>query len=207
MKVTSDSILHGMMIPEKYALATYDRNTHVTFCDNVNPHIAWRNSPDGTKSFVLMCVDKTVPSKPDDVNKEDRLVPADLPRVDFYHWLLANIPSSIREIGEGEACRGVTAKGKPSGETKHGVTGINDYTGWFKGDPDMEGFYGGYDGPCPPWNDSRIHEYRFTVYALDVETLDLPERYTGAELLEAMKGHILDQGEIAGYYTINPIAK
>ncbi len=207
MKIYSDSIQHGMMIPEHFALGTYDRKTHVTFADNVNPHIAWKDAPDGTKSFALMCIDKTVPTRPDDVNQEGRLVPADLSRADFFHWLLANIPASLCEIGEGEVCRGVTAKGKPSGDTQYGVAGINDYTGWFKGDVDMEGFWGGYDGPCPPWNDSLIHEYQFIVYALDVETLDLPERYTGADLRNAIKGHILDQDTITGYYTINPTAK
>jgi hypothetical protein len=40
--------------------------------------------------------------------------------------------------------------------------GVNDYTGWFANDPDMAGEYYGYDGPCPPWNDERVHTYVFT---------------------------------------------
>jgi len=36
------------------------------------------------------------------------------------------------------------------GSTAYGVRGINDYTGWFAGDPEMAGNHGGYDGPCPP---------------------------------------------------------
>ena len=46
--------------------------------------------------------------------------------------------------------------------------GINDYTGWFAGNPAMAGDYYGYDGPFPPWNDSLVHHYVFTLYALAV---------------------------------------
>jgi phosphatidylethanolamine-binding protein (PEBP) family uncharacterized protein len=37
------------------------------------------------------------------------------------------------------------------------------------GNPDMAGQYFGYDGPCPPWNDERMHHYIFTIYALDID--------------------------------------
>ncbi len=207
MKLYSNTLEHGKSIPLKYVFGKFDANTHVTFSDNINPHIAWKDAPKATKSYALTYVDKSVPTKPDDVNQESRLVPEDLPRADFYHWVLANIPTTITEIAEGEVCRGVTVKGKPTGSTPYGDTGLNDYTGWFKGDESMEGFYGGYDGPCPPWNDSLIHEYEFTIYALDIGKLDLPERYTGADLLKAMDGHILDRDSFSGFYTINPTAK
>ena len=86
----------------------------------------------------------------------------------------------------------------------HGTTGINSYTDWFAGDADMGGNYGGYDGPCPPWNDSIMHHYHFTVYALDVEALNLEGAFTGADALAAMKGHVLDQASHMGTYTMNP---
>ena len=82
--------------------------------------------------------------------------------------------------------------------------GINDYTAWFAGDKDMEGDYYGYDGPCPPWNDVIPHHYVFTLYALDVEKLPLAGRFTGQDVLAAMKGHILDQASITGIYSLNP---
>ncbi len=207
MRIVSNSIKHKEMIPLRYVMGKYHEETHVTFSDNVNPHIAWVDVPEGTKSFALACIDRTVPSKPDDVNQEGRFVPEDLPRVDFYHWLLTNIPPEVREIREGEVCRGVTAKGKPFGESPHGFAGINDYTSWFKGDESMEGLYGGYDGPCPPWNDSLIHEYDFIVFALDVPRVDLPEEYYGTDLMKAIDGHVLEQAELTGYHTINPKAK
>ncbi len=53
-----------------------------------------------------------VPSKPDDVNQEGREVPADLPRVPFYHWLLWKISPAVREIVEGSHSNGVVPRGK-----------------------------------------------------------------------------------------------
>jgi Raf kinase inhibitor-like YbhB/YbcL family protein len=81
---------------------------------------------------------------------------------------------------------------------------LNDFTGWFSGDPDMEGRYYGYDGPAPPWNDSILHRYVFTLYALDVAQLSLDEGFTGQDVIEAMEGHILDRASIYGTYTQNP---
>ena len=68
----------------------------------------------------------------------------------------------------------------------------------------MGGDYGGYDGPCPPWNDERMHRYRFVVYALDVDTLGLSGRFTGGTLREAVAGHVLASAELSACYTLNP---
>jgi len=67
----------------------------------------------------------------------------------------------------------------------------------------MEGTYGGYDGPCPPWNDSIVHHYHFEVFALDVETLGLQGEFTGQDALEAMEGHILASTSHMGTYSMN----
>src|SRR5690606_29409386 len=66
------------------------------------------------------------------------------------------------------------------------------------------GDYGQYDGPCPPWNDSIVHHYHFTVYALDVETLGLQGKFGGPAALAAMEGHILAKGSVVGKYSLNP---
>ena len=59
-----------------------------------------------------------------------------------------------------------------------------------------------YRGPAPPAG--KPHLYHFVVYALDA-ALDLPPRLTRAELLEAMKGHIIGQGEIVPIYERKPL--
>ena len=204
MKLDVTGFLHGDAIPEKYAFGRKDAENHVALSDNCNPGISWTNLPQGTRSLALICVDPDVPSKPDDVNQEGREVPADLPRVDFYHWVLVDIDPSRGAIKEGEVCEGITPRGKPGGATAIGVQGLNNYTDWFAGDADMGGDYGGYDGPCPPWNDSIIHHYHFRLYALDVESLGLDGRFGGPEALTAMEGHILGQTEVVGTYTLNP---
>ena len=70
--------------------------------------------------------------------------------------------------------------------------------------PDMAGDYGGYDGPAPPWNDALMHEYVFTVFALDTDSLALNGVFSGAEALAAMEGHVLASGQVVATYTLNP---
>ena len=82
--------------------------------------------------------------------------------------------------------------------------GLNDYTGWFAGDEEMAGKYYGYDGPAPPWNDSIIHHYVFTLYALDVDRTDVDGDFTGPEVREAVEGHVLSETSVMGTYTLNP---
>lgn len=194
----------GERIPAKYAFGKPGGDSPFAPSDNRNPAMAWANVPEGTKSFAILCHDLDVPSSGEDVNQEGKVVPADLPRVVFFHWVLIDIPAAVTAIEEGAASQGITPRGKPTGKTDLGVAGINDYTGWFKGDPDMEGVYGGYDGPCPPWNDSILHHYHFTVFALDVETLGLSGDFTGQDARTAMQGHILASATHTGTYAMNP---
>lgn len=51
-------------------------------------------------------------SEPDDVNQEGREVPASLPRVDFFHWVLVDLPADLRDIEEGTFSSGITPRGK-----------------------------------------------------------------------------------------------
>jgi len=205
MKLRSDSFEQGQPIPAEFAFGKPGPDSPCILSDNRNPHLAWSEVPEGTRSFALICVDPDVPSKPDDVNQTGREVPADLPRVDFVHWLLANIPADAREIAAGSCSEGVTARGKqaPSGPSGS-VQGKNDYTGWFAGDADMGGDYLGYDGPCPPFNDALLHRYLFRLFALDVAALELPAKFTMADLHRALHGHVLAEAVHYGTYTLNP---
>lgn len=205
MKLVSDSFQDQTAIPERFAFCSADPKSKVTLAPNVNPHLAWSEVPEGTKSFVVICHDPDVPSKPDDVNQEDREIPADLPRVNFYHWVLVDLPATTQSIKEGAYSDGITPRGKAGPLALDGTRqGLNDYTGWFASDRDMNGDYFGYDGPCPPWNDSIPHRYVFTVYALDISEVPVEGKFTGANVLQAIEGHILAQSSITGIYTLNP---
>ncbi|MDJ0925684.1 MAG: YbhB/YbcL family Raf kinase inhibitor-like protein [Acidimicrobiia bacterium] len=205
MELSSNSFADGGAIPGEYALGLPDPDTHVTFGPNRNPHLAWSDPPEGTRSLALICHDRDVPTRPDDVNQEGREVPSDLPRADFFHWVVVDLPAELREIGEGTFADGVVPHGQQVASGPHGCRqGLNDYTGWFAGDPDMEGKYFGYDGPCPPWNDSLIHHYEFTLYALSVPSCAVSGDFTGAGVREAIADDILDQAQIMGTYTLNP---
>src|ERR1700758_4377305 len=96
MQLKSDSFSDGAAIPGEYAFAVIDPSTHVALSKNRNPHLAWSDTPAVTRSFALICHDYDVPSRGDDVNKEGREIPASLPRVDFFHWLLLDIPPAVR---------------------------------------------------------------------------------------------------------------
>jgi len=208
MHLTTTAFAELGAIPEEHAFGAIDHARHVRLADNLNPDFRWRAVPKHTRSFALICHDPDVPSKGDDVNQEGRGVPATLPRVDFYHWVLIDLPADTNSIACGEFSRGVTARGKAGPQAAHGARqGINDYTGWFAGDPAMAGDYYGYDGPCPPWNDEIPHRYVFTLYALDLPRLGVEGRFTGADALRAMKGHVLAQAQVTGRYTLNPAVK
>ena len=204
MKLTSSSFSDGQKIPGEFSFCIPDPAHHVCLGKNLNPHLAWSGAPAATKSFVVICHDPDVPSKGDDVNQEGRTVPASLPRVDFFHWVLVDLPATITEIKESEFSSTVTPRGKPGPQAAQGSRqGINNYTDWFAGDHDMSGEYYGYDGPCPPWNDEIIHHYIFTVFALDIEKLPLDGKFGGPEVRAAMQGHILAEASLTGTYTLN----
>lgn len=193
----------GAPVPARYALGRPGEPMELS--DNISPEISWSGAPEGTRSFAVLVSDPDVPSVGDDVNIEGREVPADLPRVPFFHWVLVDLPVEVTAIAEGAASNGITAGGKSTGESFGGVTGANDYTGWFAGDPEMVGTYGSYDGPCPPWNDSIMHHYHFEVFALDIATLAVdPAELNGSTARAAMEGHILSQAMHMGTYSLNP---
>ena len=199
MLISSESFEHRGRIPAEFALGAPDG-----FGGNRNPHLRWDDVPGGTRSFALFVVDTDVPTRGDDVNKEDRHVPASLPRTEFSHWIMVDIPAEYRELGAASCADGVVAHGRKDPPGPPGSKqGINDYTGWFASDSAMAGDYYGYDGPCPPWNDDLLHHYHFRIYALDVPTLGLSGRFMAADARAAMQGHVLAEAALTGTYTLN----
>lgn len=205
MKLRSASFADGRPIPTEFAFGASDPVSHFKLSSNRNPQLAWSDLPVGTRSLALICHDRDVPSKPDDVNQEGHTVPATLPRVDFYHWVLVDLDPASGPIGAGEFSDGVSARGKPGPKGPRGTRqGINDFTSWFAADKDMQGSYFGYDGPAPPWNDEILHHYAFTLYALDVARCALSGTFGGSDVLAAIRGHVLAQASITGVYSLNP---
>lgn len=207
MRIHSNSFQHRQRLPAEFA-AGQPSADGFGFAPNRNPHLAWDEVPEGTRSFALLCIDPDVPTVPELVGRADVQIPEHQVRADFFHWVMADIAAGVREIAAGSCSDGVVAHGKrdPSGPSG-ARQGLNDYTGWFAGDPDMAGDWYGYDGAFPPPNDLRLHRYFFRIFALDVERLPLEPRFSAADVLNAMHGHVLGQASIYATYSLNPAVK
>lgn len=133
-------------------------------CDgeDVSPALAWTDPPEGTAAFALIVDD---PDAPD---------PA-APRRTWVHWVLYDIPATVRGLPDGAGGRTL-----PAGTR----VGLND---WQRAD---------YGGPCPPIG---RHRYFFRLYALDRTLGDLG-RATRADVDRAMEGHVLAQATLMGTY-------
>jgi Raf kinase inhibitor-like YbhB/YbcL family protein len=204
LTVTVEGVTNGKAIPADNAFCVPAAQGHVTLGPNKSPHISWSAGPPKTQSYAIVVVDTDVPSVATDVNKEGKTIPSKLKRAKFYHWVLVDIPASVTSLAVGADSDGVTSGGKPPGPAKVGVRGLNNYTDWFASDDEMKGNYAGYDGPCPPWNDTRRHHYHFMVYALDVPSLGLSGTFRAADVQKAMKRHVLASGQVVGVYALNP---
>ena len=149
----------------------------------------------------------TDPDVPQDfslINKAGVTIPAGAPRISVFHWVLADVPPAITALAPGVESEGLTPGGKPIGPTSHGLRGANAYTTFLAKVEGMAGTYGGYDGPCPPVNDERVHHYTIRVVALDVKTLGLAGAFDGEAVEKAMVGHVLANGESVATYALNP---
>ena len=100
----------------------------------------------------------------------------DAPHKTFVHWIMYNIPAIITTLPEDTPKNNFTLGATDFSKTKNSPTP--------------------YGGPCPP---TGTHRYFFTLYALDMH-LNLQEGASKEELLQAMKGHILDTAQCIGLY-------
>ena len=148
LELTSAAFDDGDAIPTQYT------------CDgeDLSPPLSWGEPPEGTESFALIVEDP------------------DAPVGTWDHWLLYNIPASVRGLEEGVP---------PEAELSDGS--LHGQNGWRRLD---------YGGPCPP---SGTHRYFFRLYALDTP-VDLEAGATKQELRNAMEGHVLAVGELMGTY-------
>lgn len=205
LKVRVDSIKNGGMVPVKYAFCIPAAQGHAGPGANISPPISWSKGPRGTKSYAVVLTDTDSPKENrDKMNKEGMTVPASSARQTFYHWVTVDIPANVTSLKEGNDSTARVVHGKPATPAGVGTRGLNMFTVVFAANDAMKGKYYGYDGPCPPWNDETAHNYHFTVYALSVKSLNMPQDFDGPAAMEAMKGKILAEGKLDTIYTTNP---
>jgi Raf kinase inhibitor-like YbhB/YbcL family protein len=127
-------------------------------CDgkDISPQFSWTGIPTKTKSLALVMEDP------------------DAPNGNFYHWVIYNMPKTVKEIPEG-------------GKTPAGATiGKNSFDKLK------------YSGPCPPKGSS--HTYTITLYALDTK-LSLPKGADGSAVSKAIEGHVVGKIGLSTVYS------
>lgn len=100
----------------------------------------------------------------------------DAPVGTWVHWVIFGLPADTRELAENIPPDKTLPNGARQGTSDFGRIG--------------------YGGPCPP---SGTHRYFFKVYALDTE-IGLEAGVRKRDLLGAMEGHILAEGQLMGKY-------
>ena len=99
----------------------------------------------------------------------------------WWHWQVVNIPVSVMEISTG------------AGDTKTNIVPTGSVQ--IKNDFGSRGF----GGACPPENHG-VHHYRFTVHALSVEKLELPDDASGALVGYMINAHTIESSTIESLY-------
>jgi len=171
---------------------------------DISPSVSWSPGPPATLSYALLMTDLDVPRDLSSINKPGVVLSADTPRVPFIHWVLIDIPATVTRLRRGEEGARFEPKGKPIGPTHHGLRGANVYSHYYPKDSPLAGPRGGYDGPCPPHNDTVPHRYVTEVYALDVASLGLHGVFFGEDALRVMQGHVLAAGRADAVYSDMP---
>lgn len=131
---------------------------HTCKGDNVNPPLVISGVPTAAKSLALVMHD------PDAIP---------VAGIDFVHWLMWDIPTSIETIKANAVPVGAIQGKNSRGENK-------------------------YTGPCPPVG-TGVHHYPFELYVLDT-ALNLPAASERATLEAAIKGHVLAHTTLTGTF-------
>lgn len=128
-----------------------------------SPALSWEGGSLGTESYVVLMTDYDVPTPAFSV-------------YNLSHWVLYNLPGSVRSLPEGVTNEQIRMLGGKVG--KNGMGNL------------------AYIGPCPPVG---RHAYVFRVYALD-QPIAFDEAPDKQAVLDAMQGHVLNYGELTGYF-------
>ncbi|KTC91086.1 YbhB/YbcL family Raf kinase inhibitor-like protein [Fluoribacter dumoffii] len=142
--IKSSAFKMNSMIPDQYTCNGVDQS----------PPLTWSNIPPNTQSLALVVDD---PDAPDGT---------------WTHWIVFNIPPTVKELGAGAPVPPGASNAK------------NSWGGL------------GYRGPCPSLG---AHSYHFKLYALDT-ILDLGDGTTRDIVLNAITGHVIGSAELVGLY-------
>ena len=140
VELTSMDITEGSLMKRTFEYSGWG-------CDgnNLSPQLTWSELPEGTKSVAITVFDPDAPTESG-----------------FWHWLVTDIPISVKAIARGVDIEKLGAKQYQ-----------NDYGSQ------------GFGGACPPKGDG-MHRYQFTVWALPVAELglstDTPAAVVGYQL-------------------------
>ncbi|HEY4101486.1 MAG TPA: YbhB/YbcL family Raf kinase inhibitor-like protein [Gemmatimonadales bacterium] len=99
----------------------------------------------------------------------------------WWHWVVYNIPATAKGLptGAGDPAKHLLPAGASQGNTDFGTAG--------------------YGGPCPPAGD-KPHHYIFTVYALDVPSLEIPAGSTAAFVGFNLHGHTIAKASMTAMF-------
>src|SRR5579871_147924 len=114
LKVSVTGVESGKMIPSKYSFCTAAVENHVKAGPDISPAISWSKGPRGTKSYAVILYDTDSPAEQrEKMNKEGETLTAAVPRKNFFHWVLVDIPANVTAIKEGADSNARVVHGKP----------------------------------------------------------------------------------------------
>lgn len=202
LEVAVEGIENGKRIPDSIALCTPTADGKSDHRNSApRPTIRWSGAPGTTKSIAVFMMDPDVPADFTNAGKEGKTLSATAKRQDFFHYGIVNLPADAVMLDGSK-----TAARPAQGDELPNDLGLNQYVG----------APGQFGGPCPPWNDERLHRYNFIVLALDAEApISVPNPSDSADpasnpatakntynRLIASK-HVLAKGQVMGTYTLN----
>jgi Raf kinase inhibitor-like YbhB/YbcL family protein len=97
----------------------------------------------------------------------------------WWHWLVVNIPKTMTSVANNASAQGTLPKGAVETVTDYGSAS--------------------FGGACPPQGD-KAHTYIFTVYALDVEKLEVTDKSDSALVGYMINQHVLEKASMVSYY-------
>ena len=138
---------------------------------NVNPPLQWTPGPANTKQYAILVEDPDAKGGP------------------YVHWIVTDLPTAVTHLPAAAEIPGAAvsaaftanpADARPTASQLKNSKGLNQYV-----------------GPEPPPN--QLHHYHFEVFAVD-HALNLPRTADKTAVENAMRGHVLAEGELVGTY-------